>query len=75
MKADKDYKKATEDTDITKLSTLSDVLKWVKFWELFTTYLGRVKGAAFTSLTNLIRKHGEVTLEIMSVDSKLNKSI
>ena len=68
MKADKDYKKATEDTDITKPSKLTDLVKWVKFWELFTTYLGRVKGAAFTSLTYLIREHDEVTREIMTAD-------
>ena len=68
MKADKDYKKATEDTDITKPAKLSDLVKWVKFWELFTTYLGRVKGAALTPLTYLIREHGEVTPEIMTAE-------
>lgn len=68
MKADKDYKKATEDTDITKPSKLSDLGKWVKFWELFTTYLGRVKGAALTPLTYLIRENGEVTPDIMAAE-------
>ena len=68
MKADKDYKKATEDTDITKPSKLSDLVKWVKFWELFTTYLGRVKGAALTPLTYLIRENAEVTPEVMAAE-------
>ena len=65
MKADKDYKKATEDTDITKPTKLTDMVKWTKFWELFTTYLGRVKGAALTPLTYLIRDHGTVTQELL----------
>lgn len=38
MKADKDYKRATEDTDITKPpAKLTVLVKWTKFWELFTT--------------------------------------
>lgn len=38
MKADKDYKRATEDTDITKPpAKLTVMVKWTKFWELFTT--------------------------------------
>ena len=60
MQADKDYKKATEDTDIMKPEKLTDL---VKFWELFTTYLGRVKGAALTPLSYLIREHVVVTQE------------
>jgi hypothetical protein len=63
MKADKDYKKATEDMDITKPAKLTDLVKWIKLWELFTTYLGRVKGAALTPLTYLIRDHKVVTQE------------
>jgi hypothetical protein len=46
MKAEKDYKKATEDADIRKPEKLSDLANWTKFWDLLTTYLGRVKGAA-----------------------------
>ena len=65
MKVDKDYKKATEDTDITKPVKLTDLVKWIKFWELFTTYLGRVKGAALTPLTYLIRDHEAVTPEFL----------
>lgn len=66
MKADHDYKKATEDTDITQPTKLTDMVKWTKFWELFTTYLGRVKGAALTPLTYLIRDHDVVTAEILN---------
>ena len=68
MKADKDYKKATEDTDITKPGKLADLVKWIRFWELFTTYLGRVKGAALTPLTYLIREHETVTPEMLDAD-------
>ena len=68
MKADKDYKKATEDTDITKPAKLTDLVKWTKFWELFTTYLGRIKGAALTPLTYLIRDHDAVTPELLAAD-------
>jgi hypothetical protein len=61
MKADGDYKLATEDTDIRKPEKLSDLAKWTKFWELLTTYLGRIKGAALTPLSYLVREHEEVT--------------
>ena len=61
MKADGDYKLATEDTDIRKPEKLADLAKWTKFWELLTTYLGRVKGAALTPLSYLVREHEEVT--------------
>ena len=65
MKADKDYKKATEDTDIQKPEKLSDLNKWTKFWELFMTYLGRVKGAALTPLSYLVREHQAVNNEML----------
>ncbi|KAI2502036.1 hypothetical protein MHU86_12439 [Fragilaria crotonensis] len=68
MKADKDYKKATEDTDITKPAKLTDLVKCIKFWELFTTYLGRVKGAALIPLTYLIRDHEVVTQDMLDAD-------
>jgi hypothetical protein len=61
MKADGNYKLATEDTDISKPEKLSDLAKWTKFRELLTTYLGRVKGAALTPLSYLVREHEEVT--------------
>ena len=61
MKADNDYKLATEDTDIRRPEKLVDLAKWTKFWELLTTYLGRVKGAALTPLSYLVREHEEVT--------------
>ena len=63
MKADSDFKLATEDTDIRKPAKLTDLAKWTKFWELLTTYLGRVKGAALTPLSYLVREHEEVTAE------------
>ena len=68
IKADKDYKKATQDTDITKPSKLTDLAKWTKFWELFTTYLGRVQGAALIPLSYLIREHDEVTPELREAE-------
>lgn len=61
MKADSDYKLATEDTSIRKPEKLVDLAKWTKFWELLTTYLGRVKGAALTPLSYLVREHDDVT--------------
>ena len=76
MKADGDYKLATEDTDIRKPEKLADLAKWTKFWELLTTYLGRVKGAALTPLSYLVREHEEVTpahhdAEYQSVQERL----
>ena len=68
MKADKVYKKATSYTDITKPLKLTDLVKWIKFWELFTTYLGHVKGAALSPLTYLIRDHESVTPELLTGD-------
>ena len=61
MQADKDYKRATQDTDIRRPEKLTDLAKWTKFWELLTTYLGRVKGAALTPLSYLVREHNDVT--------------
>lgn len=46
MQANKDYKLATEDTEIQKPEKLTDPVKWMKFWELLSTFLRRVKGAA-----------------------------
>lgn len=63
MKADSDHKLATEDSDVRKPERLTDLTKWTKFWELLTTYLGRVKGAALTPLSYLVREHEEVTQE------------
>ncbi len=68
MKANKDYKKATEDTDITKPAKLTDLVKWIKFWELFTTYLSRIKGATLITLTYLLREHEVVTQKMLNVD-------
>ena len=58
MKADGNYKLATEDTDIRKPEKLSDLAKW----ELLTTHLGRDKGTALTPLSYLVCKHEDVTL-------------
>jgi len=68
MQADKDYKAATEDTEIQKPEKLTDLLKWTKFWELLSTYLGRVKGAALIPLSYLVREHEEVTPAIQNAD-------
>jgi hypothetical protein len=68
MKADKDYKLATEETDIPKPEKLTDLAKWTKFWELLSTFLGRVKGAALIPLSYLVREHQEVTAEILNAD-------
>jgi hypothetical protein len=68
MKDDKDYKAAMKDTEIQKLDKLADLGKWTKFWELLSTYLSRVKGAAFIPLTYLVREHEEVMPEIQNAD-------
>jgi hypothetical protein len=64
MKADSDQKAATEDTEVRKPPKLTELSKWTKWWELFTTYLGRVRGAALVPLTYLVREHSAVTEEI-----------
>jgi hypothetical protein len=73
MNAEKEYKKATEDTAITKPVTLVDIHKWTKFWLLFSTYLGRVKGAAHIPLRYLIRDHVEVTQAIRDATYDTNE--
>ena len=70
MKADSDYKLATEDTNIRKPEKLVDLAKWTKFWELLTTYLGRVKGAALTPLSYLVREHEDVTADHLDAEYK-----
>jgi hypothetical protein len=64
MQADKDYKLVTEDMDIQKPEKLTDLVKWTKFWELLSMFIGRVKGAALIPLAYLVHKHEEVTPEI-----------
>jgi len=68
MQADKDAKLATEDMETSKPEKLPDLAKWTKFWELFSTYLGRMKGAALIPLSYLMREHGEVTPEIRNAE-------
>jgi hypothetical protein len=65
MQADNDYKAATADTEVNKPVALADLSKWTKFWELLTTYLSRVKGAAKVPLTYLIREHDVVTAAML----------
>jgi hypothetical protein len=64
MRDDDDYKAARKEADIQKPTLLTDLAKWTTFWELFVTYFSRLKGAANTPLTYLVREHGEVTPEI-----------
>ena len=45
-----------------------DLLKWTKFWELLSTYLGRVKGAALIPLSYLVREHEEVMPAIQNAE-------
>jgi hypothetical protein len=68
MQADSDAKNATEETEISKPDKLTDLAKWTRFWELLSTYLGRVKGAALIPLSYLVREHGEVMPEIRNAD-------
>jgi hypothetical protein len=68
MKADKGYKLATEDMDIQKPEKLSDLVKWTKFWDLLSMFLGRVKGAALIPLAYLVHEHEEVTPEIQNAE-------
>jgi hypothetical protein len=58
-----------KDMEIQKPDKLADLGKWTRFWELLSTYLGRVKGAALIPLTYLVREHEEVMLvEIQNAD-------
>jgi hypothetical protein len=57
-----------KDMEIQKPDKLADLGKWTRFWELLSTYLGRVKGAALIPLTYLVREHEEVTPEIQNTD-------
>jgi hypothetical protein len=68
MKDDKDYEAATKDTEIQKPDKLADLGKWTRFWELLSTYLGRVKVAALIPLTYLMHEHEEVMPEIQNAD-------
>jgi hypothetical protein len=68
MKDDKDYEAATKDTEVRKPDKLTDLGKWTRFYELLSTYLGRVKGAALIPLIYLVREHEEVTPEIQNAD-------
>ena len=61
MQENKDLKDAMEDSEMSKPIALTEMGKWTKFWELFTTYLGRVRGAAEVPLKYLIRETAEVT--------------
>jgi hypothetical protein len=72
MKADTDLKLATEDTtedtEVHKPPKLMELSKWTKWWELFTTYLGQIWGAAMVLLTYLVREQAIVTDEIRGAD-------
>jgi hypothetical protein len=68
MKDDKDYEAVMKDTEIQKPDKLADLGKWTRFYELLSTYLGRVKGAALIPLTYLVCKHEEVMPEIQNAE-------
>jgi hypothetical protein len=68
MQADDDYKAATSEAQVQKPVALTDLAKWTKFWELFMTYLSRVKGVANTPLSYLVREHAEVTADIAAAE-------
>lgn len=68
MQQNKDYKEATEEMAVSKPEKFSEMAKWTKFYELFVTYLSRVKGAANLPLTYLVREKGEVTQEIRDAE-------
>jgi hypothetical protein len=68
MKDDKDYEAAMKDTEIQKPDKLANLGKWTRFWELLSTYLGRVKGAALIPLAYLVHEHEEVMPEIQNAD-------
>jgi hypothetical protein len=59
---------ATEEMEISKPEKLADLAKWTKFWELLSTYLGRVKGAALIPLSYLVCEHKEVTPAIQNAE-------
>jgi hypothetical protein len=68
MKDDKDYEATTKDPETQKPDKLADLGKWMRFWELLSMYLGRVKGAALIPSTYLVHEHEEVMPEIQNTD-------
>jgi hypothetical protein len=68
MKEDLDYKEATKEAEVQKPIELANLSKWSKFYELFSTFLSQVKGAANTPLSYLIREHEEVMQEMLDAD-------
>jgi hypothetical protein len=71
MKEDLDYKEAMKEAEVQKPIELTTLSKWSKFYELFSTFLSRIKGAANTPLSYLIREHEEVTQEMLDADYAL----
>jgi hypothetical protein len=68
MKEDLDYKEATKEAEVQKPIKLANLSKWSKFYELFSTFLSQIKGAANTPLSYLIWEHEEVTQEMLDAD-------
>jgi hypothetical protein len=52
MQVDKDYKESNSGHGYPEATKFNDLVKWTKFWEIFTTYLGRIRGAALTPLSS-----------------------
>jgi hypothetical protein len=71
MQEDSDHKAATSETEVQKPIELVDLAKWTKFWELFSTYLSRVKGAANAPLSYLIQEQEAVTQEALDANYAL----
>jgi RNA binding exosome subunit len=68
MQVDDEYKAATSKAEVQKPLALTNLAKWTKFWELFTTYLSHVKGAVNMPLSYLVHKHDEVTTEVAAAE-------
>jgi hypothetical protein len=68
MQDSKDLKMAMEESEVAKPIAFVEMAKWSKFWELFTTYLGRVRGAAEVPLSYLIREEALVTEAIRQAE-------
>jgi hypothetical protein len=61
-------KAARSETEVTKPVELTDLAQWPSFYELLVTFLGRIKGAASTPLSYLIREHVVVTAEMLAAE-------
>ena len=66
LQVEAEHKAAKKDVDADKPPPLAELNKWHKFWELLSTYLSQLYGAAHIPLTYVMREHTEVTPELQA---------